>query len=276
MTEAGASTRVYGILGWPLRHTRSPAMHNVAFRAVGIDAVYVPFPVPPGRLAEAVAGLVALGVRGVNVTTPHKEEAARLADAAEDRRSGAVNTLTFEEGRVLGANTDIEAFRSFLTEDAGFDVRGRRVVLLGAGGAARACAVALGEEKAGRLVVAARRPEAAREVADLADGVWETAVAGFEDAGPSSEEADLLINATSLGWEGETVPLRPRRGQVAVDLIYRPTPFLDAARSAGAEAHDGRRMLVRQAALAFRIWTGLEPPVAAMSAAAAADDGSSG
>jgi shikimate dehydrogenase len=274
--EPGASTRVYGIVGWPLRHTASPALHNAAFHAAGVDAVYVAFPVRPERLRAAVAGLAAVGVGGVNVTMPHKEEAALLADELEDRRSGAANTLTFEGGRVVATNTDVEAFGAFLLEDAGFDPRDRSVLLLGAGGAARACAVALGEAGAGRLVVAARRPEAARRVTEVAAGVGESDVVPCDEAAAVADEADLVVNATSLGWEGEEVPLRPRPGQVAVDLVYRSTPFLEAARAAGAEAHDGLGMLVRQAALAFRIWTGFEAPMAAMAAAVGWDDRPSG
>lgn len=276
MNGPGPGTLVYGILGWPVRHSRSPAMLNAAFRAAGIDAVYAAFPVPPGRLARAIGGLAALGIRGANVTMPHKEEAARLVDEVEDRGVGAVNTLSVEEGRVIGRNTDVDAFRGFLTEDAGVDVRGRAVLLLGAGGAARACAVALGEAEVGRLVVAARRPAAARAVADLAAGAGEKAVVPFEEAGPASDEADVLVNTTSLGWEGEALPLRPRRGHVAVDLVYRATPFLEAARSAGAEARDGLGMLVRQAGLSFRIWTGMDPPARTMEAAASAVDPCSG
>lgn len=270
MSGPGASTRVYGIVGWPVGHSLSPALHNAAFRAEGMDAVYVAFPVPPGEMGRAMAGLRALGVAGANVTMPHKEEAAGLADEVEDsaRRVGAVNTLALQEGRVVGHNTDVEAFRLALVEDAGFDPRGGTAVVLGAGGAARACVAALAEAGVGRLVVAARRAAAAEEVAAVAAGS-DVATAPFADAERRSREADLLVNATPLGWKGESVPLHPRKGQVAVDLVYRATPFLERARAAGADAHDGLGMLVRQAALAFTIWTGREAPLPAMRAVAA-------
>jgi shikimate dehydrogenase len=269
-------TGIAGIIGWPVEHSLSPVIHNTAFAAMEMDRVYVPFPVPPGELAAALDGLRALGIEGANVTMPHKTEAAELMDdRSEDvGRLRALNTIVVgEDGSLTGHNTDAPGFDRFLRRDVGFDPRGRRALLFGAGGAARACALALARAGLGELLVAVRDPDRTdplREV--LADEDLALEVIALDRA--EGADADLVINATPLGAHGETPPA-PSLGPdvIVVDLLYRPavTPLQTLARSAGAAAFGGLGLLLHQAALSFELWTGREPPIDRMSAAALAE-----
>jgi shikimate dehydrogenase len=261
------STRVAAVIGHPVAHSLSPALHNAAYRALGLDWSYVAFDVADGAAPAALAAMRALGLAGLSVTMPHKSAVAdacdeRGADAAELR---SVNTVTpLPDGRLRGDSTDGEGFLRSLT-DAGVDVGGRDVLVLGAGAAARAIVLALAHAGA-RVVVSARRPDAAR--ATGADTVsWDERAAVATSAG-------IVVNATPIGMGTDAslaVPaesLRP--GQVVADLVYHPleTPLLLAARAAGARPVDGLGMLVHQAALQIECWTGLEPPIAVMRSAA--------
>jgi shikimate dehydrogenase len=268
------STRVAGVIGWPVRHSLSPAIHNAAFRALELDWTYVPLPVPPGRAAEAVAGLSALGIAGANVTMPHKSDVAHAVDelTTDARLLDAVNTVVVLEDVLVGHNTDAPGVERFLLEDLGADPAGRRVLLYGAGGAARACVLALGRLGAATITVAVRdrdRAAMARAVADATGTAM--SVVGFDDV--DTCVADLLVNATPLGAHGEALPL-PELGEDAlgVDLLYRPatTPFQDAVRAAGGRASGGLGLLLHQAALSFELWTGQPAPLPVMSAAALA------
>lgn len=262
-----ARTRLACLLGHPVAHSASPQIHTAAFAAAGVDAVYVAFDVSPGDLPAAVAGLRRLGVLGANVTVPHKRAVLALADARtpEANAVGAANTLLFDGDAVTADNTDARGLRTALERDVGLR-SGDAAVIFGAGGAARAAAVALGRLGA-RVRVEARRADAAQDV---------TAVA--RAAGAATGEAGvprLVVNATPLGLRGEALPDRfmgLSADQVALDLVYRheSTPFLRAARRAGAAAHDGLGMLVAQAAWSFERWTGLPAPVEDMARAARA------
>ena len=270
----GGATRVVAVIGWPIEHSLSPVIHNAAFDAMDLDWVYVALPVAPGPIPEAVAGLVALGVAGANVTMPHKEAVADVVDRlTEDaERLRAVNTIEIAAGHTVGHNTDAPGFARFLEQDAGFDASGRTALLYGAGGAARACALALARAGLTRLVVALRVPARAKELEAALDGLPTTVeTVAFDQAGGVS--ADLVVNGTPLGAHGETLPL-PALGPstVAVDLLYRPTmtPLQQAAREAGGAAFGGLGLLLQQAALSFEIWTGRQPPLEVMSAAALA------
>jgi shikimate dehydrogenase len=247
-------------------HSASPQIHSAAFAAAGVDAVYVALDVHPDDLGEAVRGLRAVGCLGVNVTVPHKVSVLDHADVVSDetRAVGAANTLHWRDGRLVADNTDALGLERSLREDVG--VRpGDQVLVYGAGGAARAAAVALGRLQAA-VRVRARRAAAAAAIDDLARAH------GARDGDPRRPPR-VVVNATPLGLHGEALPddlmaLGP--GQVALDLVYRPTPFLAAARAGGAIAVDGLGMLVGQAALAFERWTGLPAPIEAMRAAARA------
>jgi shikimate dehydrogenase len=258
-----------GVLGFPVAHSRSPEMQNAAFRALGLDWRYVKLPVPPALFAETVRALPGSGFRGANVTIPHKLAALELADERTPSAEaiGAANTLTFlEGGRIEAHNTDAPGFLAALGEDA----RGLRALVLGAGGAGRAVAWALREAGAAEVSVWNRTPERATALAaDLG-------VAAI----PRPATCDLLVNATSVGLkprldEAQTLKalqldeLDPP--QIVVDLVYgdAPTALLGWAARGGSRTVDGLEVLVRQGALSFERWTGIEPPLDAMRAAAA-------
>lgn len=260
-----------GILGWPLEQTLSPIMHNAAFRKLGIDWVYLRFPVPPESLGAAVAGLRTLGARGANVTMPHKEAAIDHLDAlsGDAERLGAVNTIQEVGGRLVGHNTDVDGFTGFLIADAGLQVEGKTALVLGAGGAARAIVKSLDDLGAAAIRVACRDEAKGAAVAEIAS---RTSLIGWGEAPDHVGRCDLIVNATPLGSRGEdALPdavFRP--GQAVVDIVYGPgnTPLVTRARAAGAEAWGGLGMLVHQAVASFRIWTGQDPPANVMSAAA--------
>jgi shikimate dehydrogenase len=267
-------SRVVGVIGWPVRHSLSPVIHNAAFESVGLPWVYVPLPVPPGGVPAAIEGLRALGFAGANVTMPHKTEFADLlADLSEDaRRLRAVNTVVADAEGVAGHNTDAPGFVRFLRRDAGFDPAGRSVLLFGAGGAARACALALAQEGAASVSVALRDPRRAEGVREVVDG-FGTEVRAMEMSEAPEVRADLVVNATPLGVHGESLPLPPvGPGIVVVDLLYQPavTPLIATARDAGARGFGGLGLLLHQAALSFGLWTGQPAPLSVMSAAALA------
>jgi shikimate dehydrogenase len=257
----GGRTRLAAVLGWPVEHSRSPALHNAAFAAVGLDAVFVALAVPPARLPEAVAGLRALGVLGASITVPHKQAIVPLCDALADSatRVGAVNCLAFDGGRVIGHNTDAAGFVDALRE-AGHEPAGRRAVVLGGGGAARAVVVGLGDAGADVAVVA-RRPETVDWAA--AQPWTATALAAL------SPGCELWVDATSMGLHDAPppapVPLERSPGAVVCSLLYhRDTALVSAARALGLAVVDGAGMLVHQGARAFALWTGRPAPLDAM------------
>jgi shikimate dehydrogenase len=259
-----------GIIGWPLEHTLSPAMHNVALKRMDTDWVYLAFPVPPQSLEKAMDGFRVLGVRGLNVTMPHKETVIDFLDdlSPEAKVIGAVNTIEVLGDRLVGHNTDVTGFREFLQNDAGWDGAGKKGLVLGAGGAARAVVRALREMGLETIRIAARDPGRASVLA-LSD---EITILPWDAAAGAAGEVDLVVNATPIGMKGED--LLPDAifgpGQMVVDLIYQPpsTKMVDRARAQKAEAWSGLGMLVHQAVASLRIWTGKEPPIEVMSAAA--------
>jgi len=262
----GAGTALCGILLHPAGHTRSPAMHSAAYRALGIDAAYLAFDVPPARLAPAVAGLRALGARQVAVSIPHKEAVIALLDSvdATARQIGAVNTLLLREGRFEGSNTDW--IGAVLALEREIDLAGRRAVVLGAGGTARAVVYGL-VERGAEVVVLNRTPERAAAL------VRELGAAG---AGPLDALAhtphEVLVNTTSLGLRADASPVPAealREGSVVLDAVYDPerTRLLRDAERRGAKTVSGKWMLVHQAAVQIEAWTGLEAPVEVMAAA---------
>jgi shikimate dehydrogenase len=273
-----ASTRPVAVLGWPVRHSLSPVLHNAAFAELDLDLVYLALPVPPERLAEVVTVLGAVEALGANVTVPHKVAVADLCDVLteEARLIGAVNTLHFTDDGLVGDNTDATGLRDALERDLD-PAAGESALLLGTGGAARAAAVA-----AGRLglevVVAGRRPDAAAEIAALATAAGATGAEACdlrdeEALAQAVTDARLVVNTTPLGMAGEALPdpcHHLTADQVAYDLIYSParTPFLADAERAGASAHNGLGMLVGQAAASFERWTGRPAPRETMLAAA--------
>jgi shikimate dehydrogenase len=259
------------VMGWPVSGSLSPAIHNAAFRALGLDWIYVPMAVPPGSVADAIAGIRALGFAGANVTMPHKTEAARCLDELSDdaRRLGAVNTIVLRPSGAEGHNTDVGGFERFLREDVGFEPAGRTALVFGTGGAARACALALTRGGIARLTVAARDLERGRDLERAVEDLGTVEVVPWD--GAAGVEADLIVNATPVGSAGETLPAPEFEGSmVVVDLLYRPatTTLLARAKEAGVAAFGGLGLLLRQGALSFELWTGQAPPLDVMSAAA--------
>ena len=268
------TTRLYGIMGYPIGHSLSPLMHTLAFRHHGLDAVYVPFSVAPDDLARAVAGAVALGMAGFNVTIPHKEAIMACLDEVTDeaRTIGAVNTVHVRDGLTIGHNTDGAGFLQPL-QGFGAPLNQFTGCVLGAGGAARALAAALLDAGCPRLVIANRTHARSERLAtDLQKRFTaaEVRAVSMSDAADAARQSRLVVNATSLGMHEGDEPLLPSRcfapGQIAYDIVYRPlsTPFLQDARAAGATTIGGLDMLLGQGAAAFTIWTGLAFPLAAV------------
>jgi shikimate dehydrogenase len=272
VTAVGAATRVAGVIGSPIRHSRSPALFTAAFAALGLDWAYHAFEVADGDAPAAMAGVRALGLEGVSVTMPHKAAVLPALDEVDEVAAalGAVNCVVRRGATLVGHNTDGAGFLDSLRIDEGIEVAGQRCLVLGAGGAGRAVAQALGRAGAASITIANRDQGRAVAAADLAG--LHGAVGSADQAGA----ADLVVNATSLGMgDDERLPLDPsllHDGQVVVDLVYHPaeTPLLRAAAAAGARPVGGLGMLVHQAGHAFRHWTGAEPPLDAMWAAARA------
>lgn len=273
-------TRLTGILAGPeqVTHSLSPAIHNAAFAALGMDWIYLPFGVRPQLLAGAIRGLAAAGVRGMNVTMPHKVAAMEVMDEVSGAAAhvGAINTIEVRGDTLIGHNTDVEGLIRFLRLDAGVDPNGCRVLVVGAGGAARSTVAALAGAGADEIWVVARDASRAKELKLLAGNASFRAGTLGRKAERLVRQADVIINATPLGQKGEHPAISPdniRKETVVVDLVYRPpnTLLIEAARARGAVAHGGLGMLLHQAALAFQIWTGADPPMEVMSAAAMAE-----
>ncbi|MGH9234313.1 MAG: shikimate dehydrogenase [Acidimicrobiales bacterium] len=271
------ATRLAAVIGWPARHSLSPTIVNAAFAAAGLDWAYLAFEVPEGRGGDAVEAMRTLGLGGLSVTMPHK---AAVWAAVDERTPvaaelGAVNCVFWRGDRLVGDNTDGAGLLDALRDDQGIEVAGLRCVVVGAGGAGRAVANALGWAGAADVAILNRSPKPADEAAALAGA--QGRVGTPADVGI----ADLVVNATPVGMAGVVraesggpapLPLDPGLlgpGQVVVDLIYDPleTPLLAAATARGAAAVNGVGMLVHQAAHAFRRWTGREPSIDAMVAA---------
>ncbi len=276
MTISG-KTRLCGIIGDPVEHTMSPAMHNIAFKKLALDYLYVPFRVKKEELGEAIKGTRALNIRGLNVTIPHKVAVLQFLDELDPlaEKIGAVNTIVNDDGVLKGYNTDAGGFLRALLEK-GIKPEGKKVVILGAGGAARAVSFILADRDA-HLVILNRRLELdwAKELAGRISQLFHQEVAALELTRENLRrvlaKADILVNATSAGMspdiDGTSVPaelLRP--GLVVYDIVYNPikTRLLKEAEAAGAHTIGGLDMLVWQGALAFEKWTGQKAPVELM------------
>ncbi len=274
--------KVVGLIGYPLGHSVSPAMHNAAFKKLGLDWEYSLFEVEPSDLPEALKGMRALHIAGFNATIPHKESILPLLDEVTKlaRIIGAVNTVLNQEGKLIGYNTDGAGFIDSLKEDAKINPKGKRAVVLGAGGASRAVSIILAEANALSITLADIQEEKAKELSEYIDAYFE-AECNFvkinsEDLQKAIDRADILVNSTPIGMRpkidqsplDEKIKLHPKL--LVYDLVYNPseTKLLKAAKSAGSKTCSGLGMLVRQGALAFTIWTGKEAPINTMRKAA--------
>ncbi|MCX6377673.1 MAG: shikimate dehydrogenase [Armatimonadetes bacterium] len=270
------TTRVTGVFGYPVHHSQSPAMHNTAFRELGLDFVYVPFSVRPDDLESAVRGIRSLDIVGVNLTIPHKERVIEYLDWVSDdaKRIKSVNTIHQVGGVLKGYSTDGPGFIKAL-EASGKSPVGSKAVVLGAGGSARATVYALVTSGA-EVTVVNRTGSRAVELAEqlnlvLAEGIVKPIALDSTDAARAVREADLLVNCTPVGMyphiDAQLIPSEWLHEELFVfDQVYNPleTNLLKAARSAGAGHANGIKMLVFQGALSFEIWTGQAPPVKAM------------
>lgn len=268
------STRIAGVIGAPVRHSRSPLLVNAAFAAAGLDWAFAAFEVAPGRAADAVAAMRTLGLGGLSVTMPHKHDVIAALDRVTPDAAAldAVNCIAWEGDDLVGHNTDGAGLVRSLRLDHQVDPAGLRCVVLGAGGAARSVVRALGEAGAAQVMVVNRTEAKGAAAAELAGP------AGRVGAPVDVADAHLVINATSVGMGapgGAAGPLPVDADllhgeQVVVDLVYLPleTPLLAAAAACGARPVDGLGMLVHQAALAVQLWTGVVPDVGAMGRAA--------
>lgn len=260
------ATRVAAVIGDPVRHSLSPAIHNAAFAAAGLDWVFVALEVAAGRGAAAVTAMEVLGLDGLSVTMPHKTDVAGAVDELSDAAAvlGSVNCVVRQDRRTVGHSTDGAGFLHGLRADLDLDPAGLDCVVVGAGGAARAVVAALAGAGAASVGVVNRSESAAHRAAALAGAV------GSVVDGAAVDGAALVVNATPLGMgPDDPLPVDPDRlggGQVVVDLIYHPaaTDLLMAAAARGARTANGVGMLVGQAAEAFTLWTGEPAPLDAM------------
>lgn len=273
-----AATRIVALLGWPARYSRSPAMHNAAFRHDGVDLVYVALPCQDGHdLATVVAALRAVDAAGANVTVPHKQQVLDHVDelTAEAAAVGAVNTLVFNDERIVGDNTDALGLADDWQRSLAANWHDRPVCVVGTGGAARAATVAASRAGAEVTVLGRRGEAAAALVAALLPGSSGPLRAmALSDPGVASVVANsrLIVNATPLGMGGESLPapfMQLAPSHIAYDLVYEPpvTPFLAAAQERGVATFNGLGMLVAQAARAYTAWTGASAPVDVMAQA---------
>ena len=253
------TTRVAAVIGHPVRHSLSPALHHAAFEDAGLDWRFVAFEVAPGAAEDAVVAMRTLGIAGLAVTMPHKADAAAAVDAVDTAAAAlrSVNTVVLrEDGSTYGASTDGQGFVDSVRAE-GVELAGRRVVVLGAGGAARAIVDALGRSGVAEIAVVNRTPSKADDVAGLAP----MARVGSPD---DVAAADLLVNTTSVGMGTDDLPLDPallHDRLVVADIVYHPrrTALLAAAGAAGARTVEGLGMLVHQAVLQQELWTGRRP-----------------
>ncbi|MDD2234365.1 MAG: shikimate dehydrogenase [Desulfitobacteriaceae bacterium] len=259
----------FAVIGDPIAHSLSPVMHEAGYKALGIEARYLKFRVEANKLNEAVSGLRALGFSGCNVTIPHKERVLRYIDelTIEAKRAGAVNTIKFTPEKIIGHNTDGLGFVRSIQEKVA-NLKDCKAVILGAGGAARGIGMALANSGVNLLILNIA-PEMTEQLVRDIRSAGGSAVGGEFKPGAWLKDADLLVQATSVGLHGENYPfeltgISPKT--LVVDILFgpKPTPFLQNARSLGCDTLNGLGMLLYQGALAWEFWLGGKAPVEPM------------
>ncbi|WP_427050561.1 shikimate dehydrogenase [Paenibacillus sp. TC-CSREp1] len=264
-----------GVMGDPIAHSKSPAMHNAALQAAGVAGMYMPLHVKPDQLQAAIRGITALGYRGVNVTIPHKEQVMQYLDVIDEsaRLIGAVNTIVNDNGILTGYNTDGMGYVRSLKEEAVPQIEGKRIAVLGAGGAARGVIYALALEKPERISILNRTADRAAALAeDLRNyNLGDISGSGMYDAQAVLSDADIVINTTAAGMHPHVhdLPVDPvwiREGAAVSDLIYNPleTRLLRESRMRDCTVHGGLGMFIYQGAIAFEHWLGIPAPIDTM------------
>jgi shikimate dehydrogenase len=264
--KINGKTKITGIIGWPIEHTLSPAMHNAAYESLSLDYCYVPFLVSPDALEDAIKAIKALNILGINVTVPHKEKVMTYIDETDREAAfiGAVNTLVNSDGRLIGYNTDGRGFMQSLAESA-IDPRDKDILIIGAGGAARAVGYSLVQEAKSLSLFGRTKMRVHNLVHDL--NRIKNRVSSCNDLSAVGRY-HMIINATPLGLKKEdplpldTSSLKP--GQIVYDLIYKKTRLLEHASKRGCVTASGLGMLLWQGVLAFELWTGRRPDVDVM------------
>ncbi|HWP47515.1 MAG TPA: shikimate dehydrogenase [Candidatus Limnocylindrales bacterium] len=279
MGDISGSTKIVGIFGDPIHHTLSPQMHNAAFQALKLEYVYLPFRVTPENLSTAIRSLPSLGILGVNITIPHKERILDYLDELDPEAQviGAVNTVVVQGQTLKGYNTDGKGFIESLRVE-NVEPKGKKILLLGAGGAARAVGMQLALEGVSAIFISNRTSEKAERLArDIQDRTSLAQVQVLEfnprTLKPYLNQVDIIVQTTSVGMSPPGVSpvdiIGVSEKQTVCDLIYKPpkTKFLEMAESQGAKIINGLGMLVYQGALAFQLWTQIPPPIEVMKAA---------
>ncbi len=269
--KVSGKTKVLGLLGFPVEHSLSPAMHNTAFEKLGLDCCYVTFLVKPEFVRDAVKSIKALNLAGVNVTVPHKEKVIPFLDEVDKEASfiGAVNTITNNNGRLKGYNTDGRGFMKSLSE-AKIPVNKKNVLVIGAGGASRAIGYYLCQKASRLFLYDIDKNKAGKLIKDLNKIRGNVSLFSYQQSAISDQlnQIDVIINATPLGLKkGDPLPINTdllEKSHVVCDLIYKNTPLLQAASRKGCKTLNGLGMLLWQGVFAFELWTGKKPPVEVM------------
>lgn len=276
MISVNAGTKLLGILGYPLKHSYSPAMHNTSIEELGLNYLYVPIEVKDEDLRDLVKGIAAMkNFSGFNVTIPHKVNIMKYLDELDELAAaiGAVNTVTVREGRLKGYNTDGIGFLRSIEKEKGITVQGKKVFIIGSGGAAKGVAMTFAFEGAAEIAITNRTYEKAVELAENINRKVKKcsyAVSG-KDAEEALSDADIVVNTTSVGMTPhiEETPLEAEflhRGMLVCDIVYNPlkTRLLQDAEKRGCQTLNGLGMLIYQGAEAFKLWTGYEEPIMTM------------
>lgn len=265
--------KTFAVIGDPIHHSMSPNIHNAAFRELGMESTYIAYRVPTDQLEEGIESLKRIGISGFNVTIPHKTSVMKFLDKTDQNCSlvGAANTITNYSGTLKGYNTDMDGFLAPIIRK-GIGVAGRSVMLLGAGGAARAIVAGFARQGAASITIANRTVEKARKLCVFAERLGMRAVAASLASVPSPSEYDFIVNSTSIGMAGQETPVdtsQIRSDSVVYDIVYAPmkTSLIAGAKRRGAMIIFGYEMLLGQAALAFEIWHGRKAPYDAMKRA---------
>src|SRR3990172_6402881 len=271
------NTKIVGLFGYPVRHTLSPVFHNAAFQAKKLNYIYLPFEVTPQLLSYAIKSLPALGIAGVNITIPHKENVMQYLSGVTNEAMimGAVNTVSVVDGRLIGYNTDGYGFVTSLKKDLKTELKGKKIMVLGAGGGARAVVLKALMEKVGRVYIGdAVKEKVVKLISDVKKVYPDSEVVPYyfkdDEVKGALEEAEILINATPVGMKKDDPLLIKyewlKKSLLVFDLIYNPseTKLLKAAKKKGCRCCNGLGMLLHQGAKSFEIWIGEKAPVEVM------------